>query len=355
MRALSFVLPLFAALPLLSAARDALACSPPPPGLSWHLPDDGATYPANGILLFQGVNITLDQVTVTVDGQPASLVDASAEIPAGIAQEKVRVSPKPNPGQTVILSGDFCPAGTGCAPVEFSYIAGPDDTSPPDAPANLQYEAYDHPDFKSSGGDCQSDSDIAWWLRVEGQPAASGEAPVLYHVEGFADPGLSKPLFSSLHIASDPIQRLGYESLAAQLAGTSPADICFRVTPLDTAGNKKANSVVLCKACHLRVDPQGASPISPPAEPTWTDADLYAGGMCNVDPDAGGSGGEGGAGGNGGAGGSGGSGGQGGNGGSGDESGCSVSHDAAGAPAWAMLLGMSGLWALARRRRAGRR
>ncbi|UQA60667.1 hypothetical protein [Polyangium aurulentum] len=357
MRALSYVLPLIAALPLFSASRAAHACSPPLPGLMWHLPADGATYPANGVLFFRGVDISLDQVTVTVDGQPASFVDASGEFPdAFIAQGKVRVSPKPNAGQKVVVSGDFCLPGAGCMPKTISYTVGSDDTTAPDAPANLQYEAYDHPDFKSSGGDCQTDSDIAWWLRVEGQPAASAEAPVLYHVEGFADPGLSKPLFSSLTVASDPVQRLPYEAVASHLAGASPAEVCFRVTTLDTAGNKKAASVVICKACHLRVDPQGESPASPPAEPAWTEADLYSGGMCNVDPDAGGSGGGGGSGGNGGAGGSGGIGG-GGTGGDGNDSegGCSMSQGDAGMPAWAVLFGMTGLWAWARKRRAGRR
>jgi MYXO-CTERM domain-containing protein len=352
MRALSFVLPLVAALPLLSAARAAHACAPPAPGLSWHLPADGATYPANGVLLFRGFDISLDQVTVKVDGQPASFVDASGEFPNPfIAQGKVRVSPKPNPGQMVVVSGDFCLPGSGCTPVTFSYTAGPEDNTPPDAPANLQYEVHDHPDFKSSGGDCQTDSDIAWWLRVEGQPAESAEAPVLYHVEGFADAGLSNPLFSSLTIASDPVQRLHYESLAPQLAGASPAEICLRVTTLDTAGNKKVSSVVMCKACHLRVDPQGESPFGPPDEPEWTSADLYSGGMCNVDPDPDGSGGSGGSGGNDGSGGSGGAGG-GGEGGNQPEGGCSVSQDDAGMPAWAVLFGMSGLWAWARKRRA---
>ena len=80
----------------LEASAD--ACSPPLPGVTGSIPKDGETYPANAAIYFQGYNIGLGSVTVTVDGQPASFTpaqDAATEF-APITARVTRGSPYPS-------------------------------------------------------------------------------------------------------------------------------------------------------------------------------------------------------------------------------------------------------------------
>lgn len=309
---------LAAALLILPSSAD--ACPPPLPGLSSSVPKDGGSYPGNGVLFFSGHEISLDAVKVTVDGAPASFTDASGVVQDGLGGIRVRVDPAPKAGQSVVIEGDFCMPAQGCAPVTIQYTAAAADNEAPLKPENVLFNIYDYVDFKSFPGDCQLDSDLAWYVHIEGPLAAADEARVIYTVEGFRDEGLTDLAFTRSVLAYAPDTAVTMLELAANLGGAAAPDaFCFRVTASDSAGNVANEAALACKPCNYRVDSGMDAPFSTPPEPAWTAADEYPGGACKsgtVDPGTGGAGG--GGGGNGGGGGSGGgSGGAGGDGGDG--------------------------------------
>ncbi|MDI1448760.1 hypothetical protein [Polyangium sp. 6x1] len=342
-----------AALVAVAAPQPARACPPPLPGLSNHIPENGATYPMNAALFFSGHSISLDAVTVTVDGNPASLVPVADEVLKGLGGFVVRIDPTPSVGQVVKVAGDFCTPGETCEPKSIVFTTSAPDTTAPAPVKSLSFDVYDYPDFKSSGGDCQSDSDLAYFLHVDADDAADGAAPEVWRVEAFRDAAMQDLAFSRSLFAGSAIR---FYKLALELAGAEPATaFTFRVTTHDAAGQSGGSSVVSLP-CHVRVDPPGMAPQWTPDEPMWTTADILPGGACDGSGGGGGSGGSGGSGGgNGGAGGSGGAAGNGGAGGSGGSSGDDASC-AVGAPGDARSgiagLGLLGvMWSVSRARR----
>jgi MYXO-CTERM domain-containing protein len=272
------------ALALVAAAPRAHACSPPLPGVFATLPADGEKYPGNAAVMLQGYYISPTEATVTVDGQPATLKDVSKTRFSGLGYIGVTVEPTPTEGQSVVITGTFCAPGTMCNPVTLHYQATAPDTVAPSPIELLSYDIHDYQDFKVSIGDCQIDSDFAWWLKLKGTvPTALNESPLIYAVERYDDASL----------AGDPvIADSGYVAASWSSSATSrgsvegldgkalPEAFCFRVKTYDTAGNTPSVSPVLCKPCNYRVD-SVSSNGSPPAEPTWTAADAYPGGPCN--------------------------------------------------------------------------
>ncbi|MBK9259576.1 MAG: hypothetical protein IPM54_07020 [Polyangiaceae bacterium] len=256
---------------------DALACGAPQPGLTSHIPADGAWYPANGIVLFDGYSISLEQVTVTVDGAPATLVDASSSFSTHVAALAVRVSPKPMPEQKVTISGAFC---AGCAPESFTFTARADDLVAPEGVVSAEYGVHDYPDFKSGGGDCQSDSDMGIWVHAQTIPANEEEAPSIIQVEAFADTALTKPLGSKSSVISTPEFVWGYRVTTDALQGATPTNVCFRLSTKDLSGNDGPEPIVLCNACYTRTE-AGSMAFSPPSEPTWGESDIIKGGPCD--------------------------------------------------------------------------
>lgn len=257
---------------------DALACSPPLPALTSHIPADGAYYPANGIILFEGYQISLDQVTVTVDGSPATLVDASAAFSTKVAPLAARINPKPNPDQKVTISGSFC---MNCPSESFTFTARADDLIAPEGVVSAEYGVHDYADFKSSGGDCQSDSDLGLWVKAQTIPAAEEEAPTVLQIEAFADSALSKPLGSRATVISANEFVWGYRVTTASLQGANPTGVCFRLSTKDLSGNDGPEPTVLCNACYSRTDAQGSGMGFPPDQPAWGEADTIAGGPCD--------------------------------------------------------------------------
>src|ERR1044072_9374600 len=135
----------------LEASAD--ACSPPLPGLTGSIPANGETYPANAALYFLGYDIALGGVTVTVDGQPATLVPAPDAAVNGVEGVTARITSAPAKGQMVKIEGDFCAASGGCGASTITFTAGDSDVTPPSPPASIGFDLYDYPDFKSGGGD----------------------------------------------------------------------------------------------------------------------------------------------------------------------------------------------------------
>ena len=257
---------------------DAHACSPPAPGLTSHIPEDGAYYPANGIVLFNGFGLSLDQVTVTVNGAPGTLVDASAAFATSIAPLAARISPKPNPDEKVTISGSFCAS---CPSETFSFTARADDLVAPEGFVSSQYGVHDYADFKTSGGDCQSDSDMALWVETKTIPASEEEAPTVLQIEAFADNALTKPIGSHGSLITTSEMTWGLRVTSAMLDGANPTGVCFRLSTKDLSGNDGPMPTVLCNACYARTDAQGGMTGFPPDKPAWTDADAIKDGPCD--------------------------------------------------------------------------
>lgn len=259
-------------------SADARACSPPAPGLVSHIPANDAYYPANGIILFDGYDISTAQVSVTVNGAAASLVDASSAFSTSVATLAVRVSPKPNPDEVVTISGSFC---TGCPSESFSFTARADDVVAPEGVVSAHYGVHDYADFKTSGGDCQIDSDLALWVSAQTIPPSEEEAPVIVQVEAFADSALTKPMGNRSALITTNETVWGYRLTSDMLQGANPTGVCFRLSTKDLSGNQGPMPTVICNACYTRTDAQGNMPVSPPDEPTWGDADIIKNGPCD--------------------------------------------------------------------------
>ncbi|MFS8069960.1 MAG: hypothetical protein ACMG6S_26650 [Byssovorax sp.] len=290
----SFLAISLTALALVAAAPRAHACSPLPPGVFGTVPVDGAKYPGNAAVMLQGQGILPTEATVTVDGQPATLKDVSKTRFSELGYVGVTVEPTPTEGQNVVITGTFCPPGSGCNPVTLHYQATASDTVAPSPIELLSYGIYDYTDFKSGGGDCQVDSDFAWWLKLKGTvPTALNESPLLYAIERYSDASLAggPVIASSGYVAVSWSSSATIRGSVEGLDGKAlPEAFCFRVKTYDTAGNTPSVSPVLCEPCNYRVDSVSNGDF-PPAEPTWTAADAYSGGPCNASTTATGTGG----------------------------------------------------------------
>lgn len=257
------------------APRAADACGVPAPALESIVPVEGATYPGNAALLFSGFDITLDAVTVTVDGQAAQFKEAP--FAAGWANIAVLVEPAPQAGQEVIVSGSFCDPEF-CDPVMLTYTAGaPDLTAPvPDTDASY-FAVYDHGDFESGGGDCQSSADLTVYVHVTKDEPEPGEALDVVRASWDGDGGSGGFGGFRFALGGETLVSLPIETLA--LGGKDPvSEVCMTIAALDTAGNAAAPFQV-CPACYHRKDDGAIEDPSVP-EPAWSDADAVPGSAC---------------------------------------------------------------------------
>lgn len=267
------------------------ACEPLPPGLLESVPASGATYPSNAAVFLMGADMSLDDVVATVDGAPASLIAADAVASLALGSFALLINPAPQPGQTVEIKGTFCPPAYQCPAKTISFVASAPDTTAPADPSNLSFNLYDYPDFKSSGGDCQSDSDFAWWIHAAAPPPAMSESPVIVTFEAFRDQELQNLAFSKSTFVNSAETTIVQRATLDFLAGVSAPDaLCIRASTIDAAGNKGATSAAVCKPCNYRKDNQSPASSWPPDEPMWAQADAYPGGPCSMSSGAGGGG-----------------------------------------------------------------
>lgn len=264
----------------------AAACGVPEPALHSTVPGEGATYPANAALMFSGYELSLDAVTVTVDGAPAQLV--AAPFASGWANISVLVEPAPQAGQEVVVSGTICPLEF-CEPLLLTYTAGePDLTAPVPVPEASFFAVYDHANFESSGGDCESNADLTVYVHTMQDEAAPGAAPGV--VSASWDGGGGGGGFGGFTFASGTSASVRIAISESQLGGEDPAsDVCVKVTARDAAGNA-AEPFELCPACFFRADDTPIQGSFVP-EPMWTEADAVPGSACaGADPTTGDSG-----------------------------------------------------------------
>jgi MYXO-CTERM domain-containing protein len=280
-----FTLAALTALTLIAAAPRADACSPLPPGVFGTIPVDGQQYPGNAAVILQGQGISLTDGAVTVEGQPATLKDVSKTFFGELGIFAVTVEPTPAAGQNVVITGTFCASGSGCPPVQIHYQATAADTVSPLPIDLVGFDVHDYADFKSGGGDCQSDSDFAWWIEMKSQiPVLATDGAVLYRIEGYKDASLAGgPVITS----TGYVDAMGHAVVPIRgtvnlLEGKPlPEAMCFRIKAYDSAGNTPSISPELyCKPCNYRADGVPDKGF-PPAEPMWTAADIYLGGTCD--------------------------------------------------------------------------
>lgn len=272
---------------LTAAAAPAEACSPAA-GVTSTIPAaDATTYPANAPIYFYGYYLALTpSVAVTVDGQPASLVDVSDQTPhvftpsfaGGVTSLRVRIDPPPSPGQEVSLSGNLCQSAPSCDPVLLQFTAAAPDEQGPATPPGLTFDLHDHGDSLAATT-CDESGDFAWWLRIQGLPAtAAGESPVFYDITAFTDETLSTRVAQWSRFAEPGDVDVRLVGTADLVVGAPlPEAACFRIDLADLAGNPGASSNVACAPCLYRADPPSSKD---PAEPSWTSADVYPGGFC---------------------------------------------------------------------------
>lgn len=274
----------------LAFEQRAEACSPPPPGLYSSIPHDGEVYPANAALLFQGDEISLDGVTVTVDGAPAAFA-APAQSVKDMATIAAIISPEPMAGQTVAVQGNFCKPGAPpqgpCKPFSLTYKAGPRDEGSLAGVHIASFDIHDYPDYMGGGGDCTYSSDFAFWMHIA-SPDQPGASPRFYTIEGYHGKALTDlAVKQSGFLPSDGT--VDIRSFKGALKGASlPEALCFRVTMADAAGHVSAPSDLVCDPCHYHVDPSTTPATFDPPQPAWSESDIYPGGSCDLGGSGGG-------------------------------------------------------------------
>ncbi|WP_437605248.1 hypothetical protein WMF20_29355 [Sorangium sp. So ce834] len=278
----------------LAMEASADACGMPYPGLTEVFPESGGSTPGNAALFFAGHALSLDAVSVTVDGEPASLV-AAPDVPAAGYDLVARIEPPPGEGQAIVIEGSFCP-DEGCEATRIELTAGAADTEAPPAPSGLSFDLYDYADSRPSSGSCASHSDLAWWVTAEGEAAGPGASPVIYTVEAFRDVRFTEPVFSTSQLTTAASVTMAIHRTVDVLAGIdAPTALCFRATAMDAAGNAAGEAVHACRPCFYRKDPETAQASSSrPSEPAWTEEDVYPGGTCDSGTEPGSGGGDGG-------------------------------------------------------------
>ncbi|MCY1068079.1 MYXO-CTERM sorting domain-containing protein [Nannocystis sp. RBIL2] len=257
--------------------RIADACGASLPELRESVPADGDTYPANAALLFWGEAISVDKVTVTVDGEPAALV----AFDGGLAPLMVQVEPEPLPGQKVVVAGEFCAEGDNCA-ASITFTAGePDFVAPAPIVEASFFAVFEHAPFSYSNGCTQFEAAQAMYVHLEQAAPAAGEALVLFQVTW--KPGEEVDA-NSIRLTARGVTPTTIESVAlpAEHFGSADVrtDVCLEVVARDAAGNE-APPFELCPPCFMRSDdtPLPSASTAPP-EPVWTEADAVPGSAC---------------------------------------------------------------------------
>lgn len=276
---------LLASAALSTAAPRAHACSPPAQGVTGTVPAEGEKYPGNAAVLLQGQGISITDASVTVDGQPATMKDAYWTVHL----VKTRfvgffVEPTPVAGQSVVVTGTFCPPGSGCNPVTLHYQATAAFNEAPTPVDLVEVDVYDYPDFKSSGGDCLSDSLVTWWLHLKSPvPDRATEGAVLYVIDVLPSLGGEPDYIASglVEPGWDPVVALPWLDFGFE-GQPVPEEHRFNISTFNSVGNMPSpGGKSPSGTCHYRVDTIPSNG-SLPAEPTWTAADIYPGGPCET-------------------------------------------------------------------------
>ncbi|MCY1057638.1 MYXO-CTERM sorting domain-containing protein [Nannocystis sp. SCPEA4] len=259
---------------VVSVPRLAEACGASAPELIEQLPIGGGSYPGNAALLFWGVELSTEQLTVTIDGEPATLV--AAEFAAGLADLAVRVEPAPQEGQAVAISGKICNWEADCE-LSLTYTASAADVAAPAPIAEASFFAvYDHADLDLSSDCGEWHVERSMYVHLQQAAPASGEAATLFLVNWDASEGAGG--IHRTELASGESTIISVDLDGSALGGADVmSEVCLEVTAIDAAGNK-AEPFELCPPCFFRADEQPLETLPP--EPVWTEADAVPGSAC---------------------------------------------------------------------------
>jgi len=235
--------------------------------------------PTNGEIHFEGYGLSLSGVSVTVNGNPASLVEVPSR---GVGSKAARVTPEPAVNAEVILSGTFCEAADNCDAHTLIFSAIPADSTPPAVPV-LTVNLHDHADTSAGVGSCVGDAAATLWFHLQGTPAAAGEALVVHVVEVADGVDFGTPFRTTARLVNAADQVMSVRLEPGVVMGELGGRFCYRAFDVDYAGNQSAYSPVTCAVCHARAESGDAGMFSsPPEEPQWMGADVVAGGPCDV-------------------------------------------------------------------------
>jgi len=246
------------------------------PGLYGSVPAQGETYPGNAAVNLSGYELSLDKVVASVDGAPASLAQISY-VP-GYFQDQVlaKVTPTPQLGQTVVISGNFC-ADNGyygddyfCEPQSLSYVAGAHDLVAPQASLDVRYDVHTHPDREPSNS-CENYSDATVYVRLKGTPAQPGESPVVVTVSVLGQ--VRQLILQQLE------QTVTFELSDYELKGAQPEQLSVLLSVSDAAGNALGQSGASA-ACRLSKEAPVMDDGWSWSEPDWSKAQVVQGGPC---------------------------------------------------------------------------
>lgn len=249
----------------LLAPRLADACAAALPDIPTSTtPPSGGELPVNAAIRFDGPT-ALDLVTLTVDGQPATL-EFDYDLPNLGFTVYMRVTPTPSPGQTVVLSGDFCAGYGDPCEATFEYTVVAPDEKPPNPITGLDFGLQR---FTESGGagSCLKSQDAAWHVRWDG---VETDPATLHIVELAADDTFSEILDTAVVTASAaPLSA----RLATLTEGTAGDDHCVRVRTVDLAGNAGPTSDPVCTPQQCRSEGDLSTEEVGFDEPAWTASD----------------------------------------------------------------------------------
>ncbi|MFN3200562.1 MAG: hypothetical protein ACE366_19340 [Bradymonadia bacterium] len=282
-----FTLPaMLAALPALMPSQ-AEACSPPLPGLTGSIPESGDVLYANSAIVLQGHDITLDDLNVLVDGEPAEIVETEEDYP-GLS---FRISPEPMPNSTVTVFGNACHpearewSEESCGDVELTFLTLEADEVVPSPVVDLSFSIYDHPNFEVPPGACFAGGDYTTYVNATFDlPPGEEGAPIFVNLYRKIDGEDWRP-WRRRRISGNTYEAEIYLWEGGRDPASIPGGECWRMQLVDAAGNV-GEAAETCAPCFVRVEPGEDVEYEIgdyPEQPEWSADDLFPGGVCGVD------------------------------------------------------------------------
>lgn len=283
---------------VLPSAREARACSPHEPALERTYPEAGGVIPEGALLLLDGQVLRPEQLAVTVDGVAAQLVLVPEHSHGfhywgwdeAYRTMALRIEPPPQPGQTIVVTGDPCFQWKGmayCDEVELVYTVGEADVDPPDAPANLWYDVYDHGSEAAGHEPCTANPPVRFEITIETEIERSVlEYPLEYHLS--RRPRDAPGQWTLVEYdwlrdaeAHDPWFQWLFSLAAVESVLPLAEAYCLRLQTFDASENL-GGEVEVCPPCHDELGPDEWSFIGPwpDGPPSYDDEWRYPDGHC---------------------------------------------------------------------------
>jgi hypothetical protein len=248
------------------ALEDAEACTPEV-GVVLSVTPTTGQHPANAAVVIQGYGLGTYGLSATIDDSLVELeldeeLSMLSQIGAGHDTVALRLSPPPNPGQRVVISGN--PSALGWeAPGTFlvEYVADEADVTPTLPPSwwwdVTYYEPFDDPDLIDSCGFYPSAGQGAITVRLDEEATVDRPAFVRFSVSPETWPLGSS--FQRVEFAMSQEFTTGFTLYTDQLGEpVEETRLCVELELLDAAGNGSGR-VERCLPCRMDLREQGTS------------------------------------------------------------------------------------------------